>query len=425
MALINSQTVSVQLEFVRPVVPTLFERTGTTFSMIEKRPADMVSSRTARIPLAASAGGNAHAADFDGPSLGRGSADEYAHGTVTPVGMAFGVEITKLTEYATNSSQKAVLNVTKKAAVNGLKQFRADIDGWLQTAGNGQIGTIQSGQTTTTWTLTNTPFGARLMRKNLRLSVYDTTLATKRGEVLINSNPVRGLGKAQVITVENVDGGTAVANSVNGDKLLVAGLTGASPTWLNGIPYHHNTSTSGTWQGIARTNDYVVANGVDANAGAFSLPPFRLAINKIMQELGDDAVASGMFWHTHPAALAGYEEYGLTLSRLDRGGDNEEMKAGLFNSKSMKIGGFPVKTNIHADPTRFDLMNLQTWGRVEWKPIDMYEIGGDTVFPTYGSDGGVGTAYLFYYVAGFQFFTDNPKAISSVTNVGLPTGYSA
>lgn len=96
MALTNTQTVAVQLEYVRAAVPTLFERADTTYSIIEKRPVEMVSTRTARIPLAVSPGGNSGAASLDGGDLGRGSADEYDFGQLTPVGMKHAVEITKL-----------------------------------------------------------------------------------------------------------------------------------------------------------------------------------------------------------------------------------------------------------------------------------------------------------------------------------------
>lgn len=418
MALTNTQTVAVQLEYVRPAVPVLFERADTTFSMIEKRPVEMVSTRTARIPLATNPGGNSGAANLDGGDLGRGSADEYEFAQVTPVGMKIAIEITKLVEYATNSSQKAVANVTKKATVNAMKTFRKDIDGWVQTAGNGVIGEIESGGGSTTWTLSNTPFGARLLRKNMVVSVYTSNLATKIGEATINSKPITTLGDAQVVTVTS-DPGTS-----NGNVLLPSGLTGASPTWLYGIAYQHNSARTGTWQGIDRSNDFAVANGVDANDAAFSMPPFRMAINQIIQELGEDGLASNLVWHTHPMALAGYEEYGLQLSRIDQQGSRANLPDMLIDDKSLQIGGYKVKRSIHADPTRFDLMNLSSWGRVEWAPVDFLEIGGNTVFPVYGVSGGIAAAYLFYYVCGMQLFTDNPKALSSVTNVALPTGYA-
>lgn len=416
MALTNTQTVAVQLEHVRTAVPVLFERADTTFSMIEKRPVEMVSTRTARGPLQVNPGGNSGAASLDGGDMGRGSAAEYDFFQITPLGMKHAVEITKLVEFATNSSEKAVANVTKRAAVDAMKQFRKDIDTWLQTAGNGVMGTISSGGGTTSWTLSGTPFGARLLRKNLTVSVYSSNLATKRGEATINAAPVRGIGKTQTVTVD------ADPGSSDTDVILPSGLTGASPTWVYGIPYHHSTSTSGTWMGIARSNDYVVANGVNANSASFSIPPFRQAINQIVQEIGEEGLEQNLIWHTHPVALAGVEEYGISFSKIERSGSNQTQPDMAFAREGQQICGYKTKRSIHADPTRFDLMNLSTWGRVEWAPIDYLEIGGNTVFPVYGSSGGIAAAYLFYYVCGMQFFVDNPKAISSVTSVAVPTG---
>lgn len=416
MALTNTQTVAVQLEHVRTAVPVLFERADTTFSMIEKRPVEMVSTRTARGPLQVNPGGNSGAASLDGGDLGRGSSAEYDFFQITPLGMKHAVEITKLVEFATNSSEKAVANVTKRAAVDAMKQFRKDIDTWMQTAGNGVMATVSSGFPGTTLTLASTPFGARLLRKNLTVSIYSANLATKRGEATINSAPVRGLGKTQVITIDADPGGS------NTDVILPSGLTGASPTWVYGIPYHHNTAVTGTWMGIARSNDYVVANGVNALNAAFSIPPFRLAINQIVQEIGEEGLEQNLIWHTHPVALAGYEEYGIAFSKIERTQGSQVQPDMAFSREGQQICGYRTKRSIHADPTRFDLLNLSTWGRVEWAPIDYLEIGGNTVFPVYGASGGIAAAYLFYYVAGMQFFVDNPKAISSVINVLPPAG---
>lgn len=102
MALTAPQTVSVQLEHVRKVVPLLYERSTTTYSMIEKRPVEQVSTRTARIPLQVNPGGDAGVANLDGGDLGRGSGTEYDHAQITPVGMKFAVEITKLVNIPAN-----------------------------------------------------------------------------------------------------------------------------------------------------------------------------------------------------------------------------------------------------------------------------------------------------------------------------------
>lgn len=298
-----------------------------------------------------------------------------------------------------------------------MAQFRKDIDTWLQTAGNGVLATLAaSGAVTgTTYTLLNSPFGARLLRKNLTIQVYSSDLATNRGSAKITSVANR-LGVTQKVTVDTDPG------AQNSDVLVVGGASGASPVWLYGIPYHHNTATTGTWLGISRSNAYAVANGVNANSSLAQPTLFRLAINQIRQVLGEDAVASGLKWHTHPAQAAAVEEYGLALQTIfTEGGGQKDQPDMLFRKAS--IGGFEVKEAIHADTTRMDLLNLNTWGRVEWAPIDYLDIGGNTVFPVYGASGGIAAAYLFYFVAGMQFFTDNPQALTSVTSLTLPSGY--
>ncbi len=96
MALTNAQVVALQLEKVRRKLPILYERDDTFFSLIQKRDVERVSTRTARIPLQVSPGGNFGYASFDGGDLGRGSGTTYDFAQITPVGLRFAVEITKL-----------------------------------------------------------------------------------------------------------------------------------------------------------------------------------------------------------------------------------------------------------------------------------------------------------------------------------------
>ncbi len=412
MALQNAQVVALQLEKVRPKLPVLYERDDTFFSLIQKREVDRVSTRTARIPLQVQPGGSFGYASFDGGDLGRGSGTAYDFAQITPVGIRMAVEITKLVEYATDASDKAIENAAKRNVADAMKQFRHDLDASLQTAGNGVFATV-SGVAGSVINLNDAPFGARLLRENMNVQVYDATITTNRGECTIAAVN-KGLGAAQSITVDAVPAGTIAT-----DVLVVDGVSGASPTFIYGIPYHHNTSTSGTWMGISRANPYAVANGVNANSAALTLPPIRLAFNQIRQSLGLDSLGS-LVWHGHPAQVAAYEELGFVISEIEKGGANQDLDL-LFKNKTM--GGVKIKENIHADTTRLDLVNLETWGRVEWLPIDFYEIGGSTVFPVYGASGGLAASYLFYLVTGVQFFVDNPRAISSVTNLALPSGY--
>lgn len=415
MALQNSQVVALQLEKVRDKLPILYERDDTFFSLIQKRDVERVSTRTARIPLQVNPGGAFGAASFDGGDLGRGSGTIYDFAQITPIGIRFAVEITKLVEYATDATDKAIEDAAKREVVNAMKQFRTMMDASLQTAGNGVFGTVTN-VAGSVLTLSNTPFGARLLMDNQVVQIYDSTLTTNRGSATITSIN-KGLGVTQTITLSAVPGGTVAT-----DLVVVDGLTGASPTFIYGIPYHQNTSTSGTWMGISRSNPYAVANGVNANNAALTLPPLRLAFNQVRQAIGIDALGS-VLWHGHPSQVQAYEELGFAVSEIIKGGGSGSADDLDLLFKNKNIGGVKIKENIHADTTRLDLVNLETWGRVEWLPMDYYEVGGNTVFPVYGASGGIAASYLFYLVTGVQFFIDNPRSVSSVTSLAIPTGY--
>ena len=141
----NTQTVALQLEKVRDKVPLLYERDDVLLSMIQQRgDVEKVSSRNMRLPLQLIPGGKAGSYSADGGDLGLGSGTTYDVAQVTPIFFRFGVQITKLVEYASNSREKAIENAVKREIASGMKQFRAFLDKVIQTAGNGVLGTIAS-----------------------------------------------------------------------------------------------------------------------------------------------------------------------------------------------------------------------------------------------------------------------------------------
>ena len=87
------------------------------------------------------------------------------------------------------------------------------------------------------------------------------------------------------------------------------------------------------------------------------------------------------------------------------------------------MSGVPIKSSINADQTRIDFMDLSHWVRAVMKDIDYYEVGGQTVFPIYGSSGGLAAAYIFYFDSGFQVWSDSPRSGAYVDNLARPSGY--
>ncbi len=409
MPLSGANSVAVQLEKVRSKLPLLYERDDTFFSLIQKRDVEAISTRAMRIPLQIRPGGRPGAANFDGGDLGRGSATDYDVATISPVDIRFAVEIQKRAEYAVNSREKAIENVVKNEVANAMKELRTHIDCWLQTAGAGVLASVAS-TAGVTFTVDNAPFGAQLLRPGQRVQAMVAAQTSYRTGVMTIAS-ISG----NVVTVDALSTGLVAT-----DVIVPDGLTATPPVWMFGIPYHHNTATTGSWQGLTRSSvSEILANGVDAGAALLTLPPLRLALNKIRQRVGVSNLGQ-LRVHLHPAQHAAYEELGIVISEIQKGGGNEDFDL-LFGKG--RIAGFPVVENIHAAKNRLDFINLGVWGRGELKAIDFYEEGGQTTFPVYGTSGGIAAAYLFYYVTSCQFFTDNPAGLSSVTNLAVPSGY--
>lgn len=110
-----------------------------------------------------------------------------------------------------------------------MKQFRRMMDASLQTAGNGVFGTVSS-VASNVLTLNDSPFGARLLMDQQPIQIYDSTLTTNRGSATITAVQ-NGLGQTQTITLNAAPGGTTAT-----DLVVVAGVSGASPTFIYGLP---------------------------------------------------------------------------------------------------------------------------------------------------------------------------------------------
>jgi hypothetical protein len=48
--------------------------------------------------------------------------------------------------------------------------------------------------------------------------------------------------------------------------------------------------------------------------------------------------------------------------------------------------------------------------------------GAQTVFPIYGTSGGISAAYIFYSVTGFQVWNGSPRSGAFINNLAIPTG---
>jgi hypothetical protein len=413
----NTQTIALQLEKVRDKVPLLYERDDVLLSMIQQRgDIEKVSSRNMRIPLQVNPGGKAGSYNADGGDLGRGSGSVYDVAQISPIFFRFAVEISKLVEYSTNAREKAIENAAKREVANGMKQFRAFLDKVLQTAGNGVLGAIGS-VSGTTLTM-NTPPGAALVYVGQTIQIYDTTITTNRGSCnVVAADPI---STTQTITVDALPAGTVAT-----DVIVHDGLSGAQPTSLFGIKYHQNNAITGTWMNLNRATYPQQLQTPRVNAANSALVPgyVRLAINKVRKALGIGQLGK-LIAYTSVEQEHAWENLGITISQVikeNAAGSANDLDLLFSGRKTMS--GVPIKSSISADQTRVDFLDLSHWGRAVMKDIDYFEVGDQTVFPIYGTSGGLSAAFIFYFDTGFQVFSDSPRSGAYIDGLARPIGY--
>jgi hypothetical protein len=419
----NAQSVALQLEKVRDKLPLLYERDDILLTMIQQRgDVERVSSRNMRLPLQIRPGGKAGLANMDGGDLGRGSGTTYDVAQVTPVFFRHAVEMTKLVEYASNAPEKAIENAAKREVKNAMGQFRSFLDKVMQTNGNGVLGTV--GSITTAGLPSGVaaqfgmakPPGAVLFYYNQTVQVYDPTLTTNRGSAnVVLVDPFNAF-----IQVDSLPSGTSV-----NDLIVHDGLTGSQPVSLFGILYHQTNATTGTWLNLNRATYPVelATPNVNGNNSAITPGAVRLAINKVRKALGSNQV-SKLIAYTSLEQEHQWEQLGVTISQIIKegaGGRASDLDLLFTGEKSM--AGVPIKSSINANQTRVDFLDLSHWGRAVMQDIDFYDVGGQTLFPIYGASGGIASAYIFYFVTGFQVWNESPRSGAYINNLAIPTGY--
>ncbi len=413
---VESEVAGTELERVLPKVTTVFESDDSFFANIKKRDVEIVSYREMRAPMEISPGGRFQYWNPDGGDMGRGGGPKWDKAVIRPVFMSEGIEYTKLTQYSTDDRRKAVINAVRRLTAGCIIEMKRQIDAQMQQPGTGQIGTIDTVATSggvDTYTL-NKNFGARLVREDQVVQIYDATLATYRGKGVITRWDVEN---------SQIDVTPAVAGAIATDVLVTDGLS--NPTALPalyGVPYHHSNASTGTWLGYDRaTTPQIRSNRVNGGNSALTLPLPRLAVNKIGNRVGIDNNFELTAW-THPCQGQAYEEIGQLVSIIHKQAKDEALN--MYFNDNMQLAGAPCKFHFNWNKTRIDFVANSIWGRAEILPIGFYTSDGRKIFELRGASGGVAAADIFYMVCGFQTFVTNPAATAYIDALAVPAGYN-
>jgi hypothetical protein len=414
MAVVEPNVVALELEKVVSDVQTLFDYDDRFFTNIKKKNVEKISYRQMRVPLALRPGGSFGYFNPDGGDLGRGRGPQWDKAVVQSVFLKEGVEYTKLTEWATDDSRKSVKNSVRELVAKTLDEFKRQIESQMMQSGTGQVGiitTVTAGAGFDTYVLNNV-VGAKLVRFNQVVQVFDATLATLKGSGTIT---LWDVANATIQVTPNIAGAAAT------DVLVTEGINSPlSMPALYGVPYHHSNASTGTWLGFSRASTPEIrANRVNAGGAAFSIPLPRLAINMIGNRVGIDNNFNPKAW-LHPCQKQAYEDVGQSISVIQKQPKAESLN--MYFDK-MSMAGAGTEESFSWPKDRIDFVTDSVWGRGETLPIGFYKTDGRNIFEIRGASGGVATAEIFYMVCGFQVFVNNPAACAYIDNLAIPAGY--
>lgn len=412
-----SQAIGMMHEQVRPELPRLYQQDYTLWGKIKSRTdIVVVSSRPTRVPLRLLAGGKFRVGNPDGQDIGLGSSFTTDAMTLVPVYFFQASQYTKATEINTNSDEKAIEDYAMLTMKDAMEQINVCMEAVIQGDGSNTLDTVVSLSNGNT---TITAVNANAFVDNQDIDIWASLGGLFRGTITILS--VDGPNN-QI----NLNAPTPVG-TIAGDLLIVSGSAGIANTGLFGIKYWQVSSNTGSVGNLARSAypGKLSTPHVAGNNAALTPAKARVFQAQMQAAMGIEAAEkSGLEFHMNTDMIAAWENVGLLVSQVIqnqlKGNSSVDM---LQKDVPQTFAGRPVMKSIHATPGRIDGLALKHWFRCENQPIDYYEVGGQTLFPTYGASGGLNTSTLFYLWTGVQVGNENVRAGVYGDGWAIPSGY--
>ncbi len=411
-----SQTIASQHEYIRPELELLYLTASRLWSRVKARTdIKAVSNRPSRIPWEVLSGGKFRSVNFDGGDMGQGSGPSETFGTLSCTQFLQASEYTALAEWSTDSDEKAIKNYVSLTQQRAAETFAGYMDATFQGDGSNTLDTVVS--TTSGGLVVN---NANLFQDNQDLDCYSALTGSA--------------GFIATVTVDSVDianntiwlTGAVPAGVTTGTKLLVSGSAGVANSGLLGLRYFQVGGNSGSYLNVQRS----------AFPGKFSTPTIAVngsltpAIVRALQsqiELAigiDKADASELIAHCNVDMRAAWENNSILVQRVIMNEVKGDESVDMLKKKApTEMAGREVLVNERAVPGLIDFLGLKNWGRVETRPLDYYEVGGQTIFPAYGLSGGLEASCIFYLVTMVNSFNAAPRVGAYLSGITIPRNY--
>jgi hypothetical protein len=408
----NGAAVAAQKEAIRPDLPQLFLTSSIFWGRTEvATDVTPVSTRPTRVPTLQSPGGQFSVGGFDGQNLGRGSGPQEIPAYASVASYLQASEWTLEADWGTDSSQKAIQNYVTLTHEMGFKTFGGYMDVCAQMDGSNTIDSIvsvatgalvvntankfQNGQLVDVWTAIGGAYVATLQITSAAINTNTLWMTT------------------------GIPGGVTA-----GMLLLVHGASGQANSGMLGLLYFDTQLDVGNYLGIPRASypSQYIANGINLNNASLTPSVIRALQVLAVLAIGDQATDSEPVVHCGPDMVMAWEANYLGMQTATRNETKDTAMDMLPKNHITQIAGREILGNFgnpRATPGRLDFIDMKDWQRLEVKPADYIEFGGQTEFPVVGTDGGLASATLFYIGILSQLICRNPRRQCFVSNAAV------
>lgn len=375
-----------------------------------------ISNRPTRIPMQPLTAGKFRVGQFDGGDLGLGSGPQTVPATVSCVSFVQASQWTAQAEYTTDSDEKAIEDYVALLQSQQTETMSGYMDALLQTDGSNTLDTVVS--VAGSVVNVNNP---NAFQDNQDIDFYSNLL--DQGGAFLGTATILSV---DFINVQLTFTGPVPAGVGAGTRMLVSGSAGVSNSGLFGLRYFNVAGNTGTYMNIQKSAYPGKFNVPNFNAPGTLTPSLVRAIEGLMEgSMGiEKADNADLTPHCNLDMITAWENNSILVQRIDytnlRGDESADM---LKKKRPRTIGGREAIINERARPGYIDWLALANWFQVQSKALSMYDVKGQTVFPTYGASGGLSTSMLMYLVIMLQFASTQPRLNAYLSGVTIPAGY--
>lgn len=379
--------------------------------------------------------------------MGSGSSMKLTHLTAGFLDSLLNFEITKEQIDLSKTSEQSRVDIFSKQMADMTQVANAHDNIDLHGDGTGKLTNASSAKpSTTTLTFNGTAdyLGVNRLFDGRAVDVWDTAGTTLRAggphiitaidwdnKIVTFDSAVTGLTSGDLLSVYNVDVyGPAAPTSFSstwpgGGTTNAPGLTGDS--WRHGLEYCNDATPSNYYLGrLKSTIPQLSPIKVDASSNPLTFSHGELGKNLMIQKRGQE-ILDGLMVVMHNNQQHRLKDTNTTISRIALQTTGNKIVDILPSDKyteNFTFADLPACCSRNHRRNRVDAFNPKLWGRVEGHPSQVYEVGGQRLFPLRDSTTVNLKAGVEWKLAQkFDWVNEDPGASFYITGLTVTPGY--